>query len=193
MGRTWPGFLRDTRGRYTRIAVPGARTTTAAGINNRTQGGRPYLDADGRYHGYVWERGRFKTIDVPGQPGTTATRINNRSQVTGITGGPTAPVGFLLDRGRFTTFTVPGAQATFSYGINDQGHIVGYSSSDPAASTASGFLRDAGGRLTAINRPGAAVTVAFDINNRGQVVGFAPIVEATQGTPTTPAPMGRMA
>jgi hypothetical protein len=39
-----------------------------------------YQDANGRFHGYVWERGRFRTIDVAGQPGpTTATGINNRS------------------------------------------------------------------------------------------------------------------
>jgi hypothetical protein len=71
---------------------------------------------------------------------------------------------------------------------------VGYSSSDPAASTFSGFLRDARGRLTAINRPGAAGTAAFDINNRGQIVGFAPIADAAPSPqPTDPPPMGRMA
>jgi uncharacterized membrane protein len=153
-----------------------------------------YQDNAGTFHGYAWERGRFRTIDVPSQPGTTATRINNRGQITGRTGAATAPVGFLLDRGRFTTFTVPGAQVTFPLGINDRGQIVGYRISGPAASTISGFLRDARGPLTAINRPGAAGTAAFDINNRGQIVGFAPIADtAPSPQPTHPPPMGRMA
>ena len=153
-----------------------------------------YKDADGRFHGYLWEQGRFKTIDVPSQPGTSATGINNRGQITGLTGDPTAPVGFLLDRGRSATFSVPGAQVTFPTGINDQGQIVGYSSSDPAATTFSGFLRDARGRLTMINRPGAAGTVLFDVNNRGQIVGFAPIADTPPSPqPTSTTPMARMA
>jgi hypothetical protein len=61
-------FLLD-RGRYTRIAVAGAVTTTAVGINNRTQVVGQYQDADGIFHGYVWERGRFRTIDAPARSG----------------------------------------------------------------------------------------------------------------------------
>jgi uncharacterized membrane protein len=187
------GFLLD-RGRYVRLDVPGAVTSQAFDLNDRGQVVGEYRDADGVFHGYMWERGRFKPIDVPGQPGTTTTGINHRGQITGITGDPTAPVGFLLDRGRVTTFTVPGAQVTFPLGINDRGQIVGYGVSGPAAPTISGFLRDARGRLTAINRPGAAGTTAFDINNRGQIVGFAPIADAAPSPqPTDPAPMGRMA
>ena len=77
------------------------------GINDRGQVVGEYLDATGRYHGYVWERGRFTTIDVPGTAGTSALDINNRGQVTGLTGDLTAPDGFLLDRGRVTTFDAP--------------------------------------------------------------------------------------
>jgi hypothetical protein len=56
-----------------------------------------------------------------------------------------------------------------------------------------GFLLDRG-RYRTIAAPDPGVELfPLGVNNRGQVVGFAPIVEATQGTPTTPAPMGRMA
>ena len=153
-----------------------------------------YQDANGVFHGYVWQRGRFRTIDVPGQPpGTNITGINNRGQITGITGPVQASVGFVLDRGRFTTFAVPGAQLTLAFGINDQGQIVGHTVSNLTAPTPtiSGFLRDARGRLTAINRPGAAGTVAFDINNRGQIAIVAP--DPPPSPPAAdPAPTGRM-
>jgi uncharacterized membrane protein len=154
-----------------------------------------YLDATGRYHGYVWKRGRFTTIDVPGTAGTSALEVNNRGQVTGLTGDdPTAPDGFLLDRGRFTTFDAPGATITFAAGLDDRGQVVGFSTSDLTGTSFSGFLRDARGRFTAINRPGAAATAVFGINNRGQVVGVAGNPEdPTLGPPTDTAPMGRMA
>jgi probable HAF family extracellular repeat protein len=182
-------FLLD-RGRYLRLNVPGARKSNAFDINDRGQVVGQYQDANGVFHGYVWQRGRFRTIDVPGQPpGTTnATGINNRGQITGLTGPVQASVGFVLDRGRFTTFKVPGAQVTFPAGINDQGQIVGFSISGPTATGPSGFLRDTRGRFTAINRPGAVGTAAFDINNRGQIAIIAP-----SPPPTDPSPMGRMA
>jgi probable HAF family extracellular repeat protein len=188
------GFLLD-RGRYVRLDFPGAVTSQAFDVNDRGQVVGEYKDADGRFHGYVWERGRFRTIDVPGQPGTaTATGINNRGQITGQAGPVAARVGFVLDRGRFTTFTVPGAQVTFAFGINDQGQVVGFSAASLTATTASGFLRDARGRFTAINRPGATITAAFDINNRGQIVGVAPIADTPPSPqPTTTPPMARMA
>ena len=42
-----------------------------------------YLDAAGRYHGFLRDKGRFTTIDVPGAAATTATDINNRGQIVG--------------------------------------------------------------------------------------------------------------
>jgi probable HAF family extracellular repeat protein len=182
------GFLLD-RGRYIRLDVPGAVTSQAFDINDRGQVVGEYQDADGTFHGYVWEQGRFHPL-----PTGAATGINNRGQITGLTGDPTAPVGFLLDRGRFTTFSVPGAQATVPYGINDHGQVVGISFNDLAGTTASGFLRDTRGRLTAINRPGKSITIAFDINNRGQIVGVAVNPEdLASAQPTDTPPMGRMA
>jgi probable HAF family extracellular repeat protein len=64
-----PGFLLD-RGRYTTIEVPGATVETGAGgINNRGQVVGQYQDANGRFHGYVWERGRFGPSTPPARPG----------------------------------------------------------------------------------------------------------------------------
>ena len=169
-----------------------------SGLKNRRGDDRgqvvgEYLDAAGRYHGYVWQRGRFTTIEVPDAAGTSALDINNRGQVTGLTGDLTAPDGFLWDRGRFTTFDAPGATITFAAGLNDRGQVVGYSTSDLAGASFSGFLREAGGRFTAINRPGNSITVVFDINNRGQLVGVAANPEdLASDQPTSTPAMARM-
>jgi hypothetical protein len=130
-----------------------------------------YFDADGVFHGYVWERGRFRTIDVAGAAGANATDINNRGQITGSSFDDRGLAhGFVLDRGRLTTFDAPNATFTAPFGLNDRGQIVGFSAGDPAdITTVRGFLLDRG-RFTPINRPGAAV---FDINNRRQLVGVA--------------------
>ena len=48
-----------------------------------------YIDAGGRFHGFLWDKGRFTTIDVPGADATTVTDINDRGQIVGAyTEGP---------------------------------------------------------------------------------------------------------
>jgi hypothetical protein len=78
---TFRGFLRDKRGDYERIDVPGAASTfpfdgmgfaasAAFGIDNRGRVVGQYVDRDGVLHGYLWERKRgFRTIDPPGGGG----------------------------------------------------------------------------------------------------------------------------
>jgi probable HAF family extracellular repeat protein len=129
-GADLTGFLRDARGRYTRIAVPGALTTTAVGINNRTQVVGQYQDANGTYHGYLWERGRITTIDVPGAAATSLVDINDRGQLLGgyaddLTQRPGTFHGFVLDRGRFHTFDGPAGTLLLPSDLNDRGQITG--------------------------------------------------------------------
>jgi probable HAF family extracellular repeat protein len=132
---------------HTRIAVPGARTTTAVGINNRGQVVGQYLDANGRYHGYLWERGQFTTIDAPGAVATTPFDINDRGQLVGVRLEADETFrGFVLERGRFRTFAAPGAAITFPADINNRGQIVGSAYRDPAATTGRGFLLAKGPR-----------------------------------------------
>jgi uncharacterized membrane protein len=78
------GFVRDSRGNYTRLPdVPGARTTIPLGFNNRGQIVGFSVDGAGTQHGYLLEQGRFTTIDVPGAVATDAFGINDRGQIVG--------------------------------------------------------------------------------------------------------------
>jgi probable HAF family extracellular repeat protein len=186
------GFLLD-RGRYLRLDFPGSVTSQALDINDRGQIVGEYQDANGRFHGYLWERGRFRTL-----PTGAALGINNRAQVVGQyldTGGRLH--GFLWERGRLVTIDVPGALQATAEGLNDRGQVVGARFNDLDLTGARGFLLAKGvkGPFTPISFPGAPRTLASGINDRGQIVGF---YENPTFTPTppptgTPPSMGRTA
>jgi probable HAF family extracellular repeat protein len=137
------------RGRFTRLDFPGSLSSQALDINDRGQVVGEYKDADGVFHGYVWERGRFRTIDVPGRATTSASGINNRGQIVGLSSSdpadPTTIRGFLLAKGAkgpFTTISRPGATVTVPFDINNRGQLVGVAgnpeaqASPPPADTA---------------------------------------------------------
>jgi uncharacterized membrane protein len=131
------GFLRDTRGRITRIDVPGARSTSAAKVNDRGQIVGFYTqtglldDPNSPRRGYLLDRGRFVRIDFPDAFDTQTLGINNRGQIVGSAyrdPAATAGRGFLLakgPRGAFTPINFPGAANTVVAGINNRGLIVG--------------------------------------------------------------------
>ena len=55
-------------------------------MNNRGQVVGEYLDGEGAFHGYVWEKGRFKTIEgseEPAAPPRTSTTGVRSSACTG--------------------------------------------------------------------------------------------------------------
>jgi hypothetical protein len=132
-------FLRDRRGRFTTLAIPGARSAWASGINDRGQIlGATADPADGAglaaLRPFVLDRGRFVSFRAPDAPVTFPYDLNNRGQIVGYTVAPTAtdPVagarGFLLARGArgpFTPIDVPDAPRSVAYGLNDAGAIVG--------------------------------------------------------------------
>jgi uncharacterized membrane protein len=78
------GFVRDHRGRYTRLPdVPGSLATAPLGFNNRGQVVGFYSDADGAVHGFLLDEGHFTTLDVPGFATTMAWAINDKGQIVG--------------------------------------------------------------------------------------------------------------
>jgi probable HAF family extracellular repeat protein len=127
-------FLRDRRGRYTTLRIPGARSAWASGINDRGQIVGIYSEntpivkqPGGRRHGYLWEGGRVTRIDVPGATETGAFGINNQGEVVGAyLDAAGRSHGFRWKRGRVVTIDVPGVADTTPQGINDRGQVVGY-------------------------------------------------------------------
>jgi probable HAF family extracellular repeat protein len=170
------GFLRDKRGRITKIDVRGAAGTQVEKINNRGQivgaynETSPFLpNPDAGSRGFVLTRGRATRIDAPGATSTVPHGINDHGQVVGVYEDRNGrDRGFVWTHGRFTTFDVPGASFTEAAAINNHGRIVGiYGDADGAIH---GFLRSNRAYRT-IDPPGAAFTFPFAINDRGQVVG----------------------
>jgi probable HAF family extracellular repeat protein len=167
------GFLRERRGRITRIDFPGAAGTQVDKINDRGQiiGNysrvAPFLPGEGS-RGFVLYRGKVTRIDVPGARLTAPHGINDRGHVVGqYNFAEGADHGFLWKRGRITTFDVPGATSTAPLAINNRGDVVG--SYADSGGTLHGFLlRD--GAYTSFDAPGGGLTFPFDINERGQIV-----------------------
>jgi hypothetical protein len=167
------------RGRFTRIAYPGAVYTRALGINNRGQVVGEYLDQHGVIHGYRWEKGRFATFDGPLGNGASISDINDRGDMVGVylldpTNVLAGVRGFLLRNGKYTTFPALDFLGTFPLDINNRGQIAGFATSDPDAAEVHGFLFAKGldGPATQIDVPGAPSTAVTGLDDCGRIVGF---------------------
>lgn len=160
------------------ITFPGAVKTELRAINNAGQIVGNYVDSNGRFHGFQFDRitNTFTTIDVAGAANTLVFGINNNGQMVGTFGDSLSGVsrGFLLNGIESTPipFDVPGALATQAFAINDLGQIVGGFASS-SGDRLSGFLLNAiGGNFTVLDIPGAVnFTTATGINNAGQITG----------------------
>jgi hypothetical protein len=183
--------LRDDRGRFRLLDVPGALVTLAFDVNDRTDVVGQYIDAGavpdaqgmlpaGTVHGFLSRGGEVTTIDVPGAALTQPLGINDGGDIVGayIEAVPDPDPyayndtgrlrGFLLRDGVFTPIDVPGSEGTRVSGINDSAQMVGHY--DDAEGGRRGFLLS-DGRFTTIDRPGAPFTVASRIDDRGRIVG----------------------
>jgi uncharacterized membrane protein len=182
--------VRDRRGRYSRIDIPGALITLAYDINDRGAIVGQYIDAGavedaegrlpfGTVHGFLQRGDEVTTIDVPGAALTQPLGINDRGDVVGAyleaAPGPDPYAyyetgrlrGFVMRRGTFTPIDFPGGLGTKVSGINDRGDMVGYY--DTADARRGFALRD--GRFTMIDPPGSLTTLPSGIDNRGRIVG----------------------
>jgi probable HAF family extracellular repeat protein len=184
------GFLRDDRGEYKRVDVPGAAGTFPFDINDRGTLVGSYSRDLVDLHGFLRRpNGAVTTVDVPGASGTVASGVSNRGAVVGCyLDEDGSPHGFLLERGRVTEIVPPGANEDVTgcsiqaFDVNDRNQVVGFY--PDAQGTFHGFLYH-NGRFTTIDPPGAsdsgrsgacdgmgfAASAAFGIDNHGRVVG----------------------
>jgi hypothetical protein len=84
------GFLRDRRGRFTTVDMPGAMATQPTDMNDLDQVVGSYSTTARQPQapgadpgGFLLDRGRFTKIDVPGATLTRPNGINNRRQAVG--------------------------------------------------------------------------------------------------------------
>jgi hypothetical protein len=172
-------------GDFETVDVPGAAATLVLGLNNRRQMVGSYIDAAGRYHGFLrGKRGAVKTLpEAPGADptmgGTQPTSINDRGRIVGVAydaqGGSR---GFQLRRGKLTQIDAArNAVFTRPLDINNQGRIVGdYGTRRPV--TASSSMSDEADRREAAPRlldrlaaePATSMASVAKPDSRGQPV-----------------------
>jgi hypothetical protein len=83
------GFVRDSSGKITSLAYPGAGMTQALGLNNRGEVVGAYQVGSGgaaATHGFTWTaKGGFKTVDDPDGMGTTTVNgVNDAGVLVGF-------------------------------------------------------------------------------------------------------------
>src|SRR5687767_3135258 len=102
---------------YSTIAPPGARSSTAFGINARGDVVGTFVDQNFVQHGFLLSKGEFTVIDVPEAQGTIARGIGPDGDIVGnywLPGDPgVAARGFLLTKkGEFVNVRyVPGSDS----------------------------------------------------------------------------------
>jgi hypothetical protein len=80
------GFLRDKKGNFTQIDVPGAASTSVYGLNDGGDIVGGYSDGT-TTHGFLLRKGVYSTIDYPGATDTVAFDINNAWVIVGSYNG----------------------------------------------------------------------------------------------------------
>ena len=120
-------------GRFHRIRIPGAVSTTASGINNRGDVAGFYTGRGGVIRGFLLgAHGHLTRLTVPGASSTMAFGVNDQREVVGTymvgSGDNAKSFGFIWSRHfGFRTVNDPhGSGATTLNGINDAGDLVGF-------------------------------------------------------------------
>ena len=162
----------------TQIDIPGARSTTAFGINSLGDIVGQFADAKNVSHGFLIDHrgGQITAIDVPGSTLTQANGISPRGDMVGRYNDAAGAHGWLWSDGQFSTIQFPGSTFTIASQINARGDIVGRYT---VGTEGHGFtLID--GVYASVDVPGATGTdvlafdgtSAFGIDESGDVSGF---------------------
>jgi len=153
------------------VDYPGGTLNSVRQINNHGEMAGRYVDAEGVYHGFVFQNGVFTAINFPGALGTAVWGINDNGDLVGryLDAEGITNHGFLLHNGVFTTIDPPSTIQTYALGTNSVGQIVGFY--DDAAGHEHGFLLSAGVYST-VDFPGSSLTDILKVNNVGDMIGI---------------------
>jgi hypothetical protein len=156
---------------YAPIAFPGARVTSAVGINNSNVIVGFYYDAHDFVHGFVYRSGKYTAVNFPGATITEVLGINDYGDIVGMyqLPGNLNFHGFLRHANEFASIDDPKATiGTIAFGINKSGTIVG------SYDNAHGFVYENGAFRT-VDAPQLSgepyQTQLNGINNLGWIVG----------------------
>jgi probable HAF family extracellular repeat protein len=149
------------------INVPGALSTQALGINNKSQIVGAYQTSSAG-HGFLLINGKYQTLDFPGGQFTSANAINDSGEIVGSTDINGAIQGFVMSAGKYAQVSYPANGHNSATGVNNAGVVVG--TTWDSSGTASGF-KYVNGAYTEITIPGASYTEIGGINNNGDISG----------------------
>ena len=148
---------------YTTIAPPGARSSTAFGINARGDVVGSFVDQSFVQHGFLLSNGDFTVIDFPGARATIARGISPDGEIVGsytLPGDPAvAARGFLLTKkGEFVNVRSPEHSWEIAQRILPDGTIIGCRHDHDMMDSMRGVI---------IGRDGASEIDAFGSMNNG--------------------------
>jgi probable HAF family extracellular repeat protein len=160
--------------KFSKASVPGAKYTSAGGINNLGMSVGAYVDSAGVGHGYILKGTKVTKLDDPhakaGTTGASNIQYNGTAVVGSYMNSAGVSVGFVYKKGVYGTIPGPkGNKGTAANAINDKGAIVGnYTDS---AGVVHGFLL-VNGKYKTLDVPKGLGTVATGINNKGTIVAY---------------------
>ena len=148
---------------YSTITPPGARSSTAFGINSRGDVVGSFVDQSFVQHGFLLSNGDFTVIDFPGARATIARGISPDGEIVGnysLPGDPAvAARGFLLTRkGEFVNVRSPEHSWEIAQRILPDGTIIGCRHDHDMMDSMRGVI---------IGRDGASEIDAFGSMNNG--------------------------
>jgi probable HAF family extracellular repeat protein len=160
---------------WTSIDYPGARNTTAWGINSAGQiVGSYYNPGPDSSHCFLYVNGTMTSFDYPGASLSAALGINDSGQIVGYyyNANSVQQHGFFFDGTTYTTIDPPNATLSYLTKINNFGQMVVFYVDQ--TNTGHMFEYDVNtGVFTTLQGPRNASLQPGGINNPGDMVGVA--------------------
>ncbi|HVW09159.1 MAG TPA: PEP-CTERM sorting domain-containing protein [Bryobacteraceae bacterium] len=164
MAGTW------SNGVVVSVAIPGASSSEALGINNSGDIAGEFCPSGGGVcPAFLYSNSLLTNLGTLGGIDAVATGINEYGQAAGYlltSAGPSH--AFLYENGNMTDIGTLGGSSSIAYGINNSGEVTGNSAI--ASGDGHAFLYSAG-TMTDLGTLGGTFSSGVAINNSGQTVG----------------------